>query len=50
MSCRAHRNILITLSCIVLSTETRQGQAAPLVMAEEAIPSRLPPVSWMWKR
>ncbi len=28
---------------LVLSTETRQGQGAPLVMAEEVIPSRLPP-------
>ncbi len=49
LSCRAHRNIL-NLSCLVLSTETHRGQAAPLVMAEEAIPSRLPPVSRMWKR
>ncbi len=47
LSCCAHRNILTNL---VLSAETRRGQVAPLVMAEEAIPSRLPLLSLMWKR
>ncbi len=37
-------------SCLVVSTETHRGQAASLVMAEEAIPSRLPLLSQMWKR
>ncbi len=36
--------------CLVLSAETHRGQAAPLVMAEEAIPSRLPLLSLKWKR
>ncbi len=30
--------------------ETRLGQVAPLVMVTEAIPSRLPLLSWRWKR
>ncbi len=38
MSCCAHRNILIK-SCLFLSAETRLGQAAPLVVAAEAIPA-----------
>ncbi len=37
-------------SGLVLSAETRRGQAAPLVMAEEAIPSRLPLLLQKWKR
>ncbi len=43
MSCRAHRNILTILS--VMSTETRLGQAAPLVVAMEAILAACPPVA-----
>ncbi len=39
MSCCAHRNILKNL---VLSTETRLGQAAPLVVAMEAILAACP--------
>ncbi len=41
MSCCAHRNILIK-SCLVLSTETRLGQAAPLVVDAEAILAACP--------
>ncbi len=41
--CRAHRNILTILS--VMSTETRLGQAAPLVVAMEAIIAACPPVA-----
>ncbi len=39
LSCCAHRNILKNL---VLSTETRLGQAAPLVVAMEAILAACP--------
>ncbi len=39
--CCAHRNILIK-SCLVMSTETRLGQAAPLVVAMEAILAACP--------
>ncbi len=42
LSCRAHRNILTYL---VMSTETRLGQAAPLVVAMEAILAACPPVA-----
>ncbi len=42
-SCCAHRNILTILS--VMSTETRLGQAAPLVVAMEAILDACPPVT-----
>ncbi len=41
--CCAHRNILIIMS--VLSMETRLGQAAPLVVAMEAILATCPPVA-----
>ncbi len=41
VSCCAHRNILIK-SCLVLSTETRLGQVAPLVVAAEAILAACP--------
>ncbi len=44
----AHRNILIQ-SCLVGSTETCLGQAAPLVVAMEAILAACP-LSWKWKR
>ncbi len=40
-SCCAHRNILIK-SCLVLSMESRLGQAAPLVVAAEAILAACP--------
>ncbi len=39
--CCAHRNIL-NLPCLVLSMETRLGQAAPLVVAMEAILAACP--------
>ncbi len=42
-SCCAHRNILIK-SCFVMSTETCLGQAAPLVVATEAILAACPHV------
>ncbi len=42
MSGCAHRNILTYL---VMSTETRLGQAAPLVVAMEAILAACPPVA-----
>ncbi len=42
LSCCAHRNILKNL---VWSTETRLGQAAPLVVAMEAILAACPPVA-----
>ncbi len=38
------------LSCLILSTETRLGQAVPRVVAMEASPSRLPLLSLKWKR
>ncbi len=41
--CCAHRNILIIMS--VLSMETRLGQAAPLVVAMEAILAACPLVA-----
>ncbi len=43
--CRAHRNILTTLSCLVLSMETCLGQAAPRVVAMEAILAACPLVA-----
>ncbi len=43
--CRAHRNILTTMSCLVLSMETRLGQAAPRVVAMEAILAACPLVA-----
>ncbi len=42
LSCCAHRNIL---TYFVMSTETRLGQAAPLVVAMEAILAACPPVA-----
>ncbi len=44
--CCAHRNILIK-SCLVMSVETRLGQAAPLVVAMEAILDAWPLVADM---
>ncbi len=45
LSCCAHRNILTTMSCLVLSMETRLGQAAPRVVAMEAILAACPLVA-----
>ncbi len=44
--CCAHRNILIK-SRLVMSVETRLGQAAPLVVAMEAILAACPLVADM---
>ncbi len=45
LSCCAHRNILTAMSCLVLSMETRLGQAAPRVVAMEAILATWPLVA-----
>ncbi len=43
LSCAVSTGAVLIQSSLVLSTKTRLGQAALLVMAAEAIPSRLPP-------